>query len=133
MRDDWPELRDMGIALLQSVHWYGPAQVEFRIDPRDGRRQTNQQQRDVLFHHPFRTCVPLPGESTPRKRRGARGCPLILGASHAPPESLGSEIASNTSTQPALRKFDLTTENERIFSMSERTFSKAKVHSRSTD
>ena len=34
---DWPELRDMAIALLQSVHWYGPAQVEFRIDPRDGR------------------------------------------------------------------------------------------------
>jgi len=34
---DWPELRDTAITLLQSVHWYGPAQVEFRIDPRDGR------------------------------------------------------------------------------------------------
>ena len=34
---DWPELRDSAIALLQSANWYGPAQVEFRIDPRDGR------------------------------------------------------------------------------------------------
>ncbi len=34
---DWPELRDTAIKLLQSVHWYGPAEVEFRIDPRDGK------------------------------------------------------------------------------------------------
>lgn len=33
---DWPELRDDAVRLLQHMHWYGPAEVEFRIDPRDG-------------------------------------------------------------------------------------------------
>lgn len=33
----WPELAGMALALLKEMHWYGPAEVEFRIDPRDGR------------------------------------------------------------------------------------------------
>jgi len=32
----WPELADMGLAVLREMRWYGPAEVEFRIDPRDG-------------------------------------------------------------------------------------------------
>ncbi len=32
-----PDLVDMGLALLKAMHWYGPAEVEFRIDPRDNR------------------------------------------------------------------------------------------------
>jgi predicted ATP-grasp superfamily ATP-dependent carboligase len=33
----WPELRDMAVGLLQAAKWSGPAEVEFRIDPRDGQ------------------------------------------------------------------------------------------------
>lgn len=33
----WPELAEMAVSLLRAVRWYGPAQVEFRVDPRDGR------------------------------------------------------------------------------------------------
>ena len=32
----WPELANMAVSLLQEMRWYGPAEVEFRIDPRDG-------------------------------------------------------------------------------------------------
>ncbi len=32
----WPELRDQAVRLLQQMEWYGPAEVEFRVDPRDG-------------------------------------------------------------------------------------------------
>lgn len=32
----WPELADMAVRLLQRMCWSGPAEVEFRIDPRDG-------------------------------------------------------------------------------------------------
>ena len=31
----WPELADMAVSLLQRMHWAGPAEVEFRVDPRD--------------------------------------------------------------------------------------------------
>ncbi len=33
---DWPELRERAVRLLKHLHWYGPAEVEFRADPRDG-------------------------------------------------------------------------------------------------
>ena len=33
----WPELAEMAVGLLQAMRWFGPAEVEFRIDPRDGR------------------------------------------------------------------------------------------------
>ncbi len=33
----YPDLVDMALTLLKELHWYGPAEVEFRIDPRDGR------------------------------------------------------------------------------------------------
>ncbi len=33
----WPELADMAISLLKELSWFGPAEVEFRIDPRDGK------------------------------------------------------------------------------------------------
>ncbi|MBN1856794.1 MAG: ATP-grasp domain-containing protein [Dehalococcoidia bacterium] len=33
----YPELADMAVTLLKEMHWYGPAEVEFRIDPRDGK------------------------------------------------------------------------------------------------
>ncbi|MEE4609352.1 MAG: ATP-grasp domain-containing protein [Desulfobacteraceae bacterium] len=36
---DQPELRDQAIALLEALHWHGPAAVEFRFDPRDGRHK----------------------------------------------------------------------------------------------
>jgi predicted ATP-grasp superfamily ATP-dependent carboligase len=32
----WPALADTAINLLTEMRWYGPAEVEFRIDPRDG-------------------------------------------------------------------------------------------------
>jgi predicted ATP-grasp superfamily ATP-dependent carboligase len=32
-----PDLADMAVHLLKQMNWYGPAEVEFRIDPRDGR------------------------------------------------------------------------------------------------
>ena len=32
---EYPELKDLAIRLLQALNWYGPAQIEFRIDPRD--------------------------------------------------------------------------------------------------
>ncbi len=32
----WPDLADRAVALLRQLCWYGPAEVEFRIDPRDG-------------------------------------------------------------------------------------------------
>ncbi len=31
----WPELVDTAVKLLKEMRWYGPAEVEFRIDPRD--------------------------------------------------------------------------------------------------
>ncbi|MFC2008845.1 ATP-grasp domain-containing protein [Chloroflexota bacterium] len=34
---EYPELADTAVRLLQEMGWYGPAEVEFRIDPRDGR------------------------------------------------------------------------------------------------
>lgn len=34
---DEPELRDLAIRLLAAMRWHGPAQVEFRIDERDGQ------------------------------------------------------------------------------------------------
>lgn len=33
----YPEVRDMALKLLKHLKWEGPAQVEFRIDPRDNR------------------------------------------------------------------------------------------------
>lgn len=33
---DEPGLRDRAVALLRSLRWHGPAQVEFKIDARDG-------------------------------------------------------------------------------------------------
>ena len=33
----WPELADMALAMLKEMRWCGPAEVEFRIDPRDGK------------------------------------------------------------------------------------------------
>jgi len=33
----WPELADTALNLLREMHWFGPAEVEFRIDPRDGK------------------------------------------------------------------------------------------------
>jgi predicted ATP-grasp superfamily ATP-dependent carboligase len=33
----YPDLVDMALTLLKEMHWYGPAEVEFRIDTRDGR------------------------------------------------------------------------------------------------
>jgi predicted ATP-grasp superfamily ATP-dependent carboligase len=33
---DWPELAEMATGLLREMRWYGPAEVEFRIDPRNG-------------------------------------------------------------------------------------------------
>jgi predicted ATP-grasp superfamily ATP-dependent carboligase len=33
---DQPVVRDHALRLLSSIEWQGPAQVEFRIDPRDG-------------------------------------------------------------------------------------------------
>lgn len=32
----WPELQGIAVGLLQRMQWCGPAEVEFRIDPRDG-------------------------------------------------------------------------------------------------
>jgi predicted ATP-grasp superfamily ATP-dependent carboligase len=32
----WPGLVDVALSVLREIHWYGPAEVEFRIDPRDG-------------------------------------------------------------------------------------------------
>ncbi|MGD9676183.1 MAG: ATP-grasp domain-containing protein [Candidatus Bipolaricaulia bacterium] len=32
---EYPELRDLGLRMLAHLKWQGPAQVEFRIDPRD--------------------------------------------------------------------------------------------------
>jgi predicted ATP-grasp superfamily ATP-dependent carboligase len=32
----WPALAETAIKLLTEMRWYGPAEVEFRIDPRDG-------------------------------------------------------------------------------------------------
>lgn len=32
---DDPHLRELGQRLLDALHWHGPAQVEFRLDPRD--------------------------------------------------------------------------------------------------
>ncbi len=32
----WPDLSEKATGLLKEMHWYGPAEVEFRIDPRDG-------------------------------------------------------------------------------------------------
>jgi len=32
----WPELAGGALRLLRQMHWFGPAEVEFRIDPRDG-------------------------------------------------------------------------------------------------
>jgi hypothetical protein len=34
---DQPELQGQAIALLEAMQWHGPAQVEFKIDSRDGR------------------------------------------------------------------------------------------------
>ena len=34
---DEPELRDLAIRLLTAMRWHGPAQVEFRIDERNGQ------------------------------------------------------------------------------------------------
>jgi predicted ATP-grasp superfamily ATP-dependent carboligase len=34
---DEPELRDLARTLLESLRWNGPAQVEFKYDPRDGQ------------------------------------------------------------------------------------------------
>ncbi|WP_433623296.1 ATP-grasp domain-containing protein [Halomicrococcus sp. NG-SE-24] len=34
---DEPDLREHGTALLSALDWHGPAMVEFRRDPRDGR------------------------------------------------------------------------------------------------
>jgi predicted ATP-grasp superfamily ATP-dependent carboligase len=34
---DEPELRDLAIRLLAAMRWHGPAQVEFRIDERNGQ------------------------------------------------------------------------------------------------
>jgi hypothetical protein len=36
MTTDQPELRELAIELLKAMHWHGPAQVEFKIDSRDG-------------------------------------------------------------------------------------------------
>ena len=33
----YPELADMAVRLLKEMHWCGPAEVEFRVDPRDGQ------------------------------------------------------------------------------------------------
>ena len=33
----YADLVDMALTLLKEMHWYGPAEVEFRIDPRDGK------------------------------------------------------------------------------------------------
>jgi len=33
----WPELAETAVSLLREMQWYGPAEVEFRIDPRDSR------------------------------------------------------------------------------------------------
>ena len=33
---DAPEVRELGLKLLEALDWHGPAQVEFRMDPRDG-------------------------------------------------------------------------------------------------
>ena len=33
----YPELADMAVRLLKEMGWCGPAEVEFRIDPRDGQ------------------------------------------------------------------------------------------------
>ncbi|MBE9505887.1 MAG: ATP-grasp domain-containing protein [Chloroflexi bacterium] len=33
----YPDLVGMALALLKEMRWYGPAEVEFRIDPRDGQ------------------------------------------------------------------------------------------------
>ena len=33
----WPALADTALSLLKAMHWYGPAEVEFRIDPRDNK------------------------------------------------------------------------------------------------
>lgn len=32
----WPELSETAVSLLKEMRWRGPAEVEFRIDPRDG-------------------------------------------------------------------------------------------------
>ena len=34
---DCPELKETAIKFLKFLNWYGPAQVEFRIDPRDNK------------------------------------------------------------------------------------------------
>lgn len=34
---EYPELASAGVRLLKKMGWYGPAEVEFRIDPRDGQ------------------------------------------------------------------------------------------------
>lgn len=34
---DQPELKDKAVALLERLRWHGPADVEFKIDSRDGR------------------------------------------------------------------------------------------------
>lgn len=34
---DEPDLREAGVRLLREIKWHGPAQVEFKLDPRDGR------------------------------------------------------------------------------------------------
>ena len=34
---EYPELADTAVQLLQEMNWRGPAEVEFRIDPRDGQ------------------------------------------------------------------------------------------------
>jgi predicted ATP-grasp superfamily ATP-dependent carboligase len=33
---DEPELRDQAVRLLEALQWHGPAQVEFKVDSRDG-------------------------------------------------------------------------------------------------
>jgi predicted ATP-grasp superfamily ATP-dependent carboligase len=32
-----PQIEELGIRLLQSLHWYGVAMVEFKVDPRDNQ------------------------------------------------------------------------------------------------
>jgi len=34
---EYPQLVELALALLKEMRWYGPAEVEFRIDPRDGQ------------------------------------------------------------------------------------------------